>query len=76
MIRVESNFWEIIAMDTKAITYGAIGFILGVILVLLIGRLGMSGMMGFGRGRMMDGWFGGRNNDCHNFESPRPQNAL
>ncbi len=42
-------------MNSKPLTYGAIGFVSGVVLVVLIGVIGMSGMMWFGRGRMIDG---------------------
>jgi hypothetical protein len=57
-------------MNSKPITYGAIGFVSGVVLVLLIGLIGMSGMM-WGRGRMMDGWFGGRYNNCNYPQLPQ-----
>lgn len=58
-------------MNNKPVIYGTIGFISGVILTILIGFLGMSGMM-WGRWGMMDDWFRGR---CENYY-PRelPQN--
>ena len=69
-------------MNTKPMSYGAmpsasfaIGFISGVALVILIGFIGMSGMMWWGRGRMMDGWFGGRYNNCNYPQLPQNQNS-
>lgn len=69
-------------MNTKPMTYDAmpsasfaIGFISGVALVILIGFIGMSGMMWWGRGRMMDGWFGGRYNNCNYPQLPQNQDS-
>ena len=49
-------------MNNKPVVYGVIGFLSGVILTILIGILGMSGIM-WGIGGMMDGMFRGR---CEN----------
>lgn len=58
-------------MNSKPVFYGEIGFISGVILTILIGFLGMSGMM-WGMGEMRDGWFRGR---CENYYPPElPEN--
>ncbi len=62
-------------MNSKPMTYGAIGFISGVALVIIIGFIGMSGMMWWGRGRMMDGWLGGRYNNCNYPQQPQNQNS-
>jgi hypothetical protein len=48
-------------MHNKPITYGAIGFVLGVVLVIGIGLIGMSGMM----------WFGGRYSNCNYPQLPQ-----
>jgi hypothetical protein len=58
-------------MNNKPMTYGAIGFVSGVVLVILIGLIGMSGMMWFGRGRMMNDWFGGRYSNCNYPQLPQ-----
>ena len=58
-------------MNNKPIIYGAVGFISGVVVTILIGFLGMFGMM-WGRGEMMNGWFRGR---CKNYYPPElPKN--
>ena len=62
-------------MNSKPITYGALGFVSGVALVILIGFISMSGMMWWGRGRMMDDWFGGRYNNCNYPQLPQNQDS-
>lgn len=60
-------------MNNKAVMYGAIGFFSGIILTILIGFLGMSGMM-WGRWGMMHDW---GQNGCNNYplrEVPNSQN--
>lgn len=62
-------------MNGKQMTYAAIGFVSGVVFVILIGFLSMTGMMWWGRGRMMNGRFGGRYNNCNYPQLPQKQDS-
>ncbi|RMF27123.1 MAG: hypothetical protein D6756_02510 [Cyanobacteria bacterium J083] len=50
-------------MNNKPVIYGVIGFVSGIILTILIGFFGMSGMM-WGRWGMMHDWW---REGCQNY---------